>query len=85
MRIPRYDRKGDIDIRRVRRLLGHYVRYWRKVGEQHSWPDSPIHRAARSPAALVRKFRNDQSKTQRQRNWAARINGQASAHKVPGF
>lgn len=73
MRIPRFDGKGDIDIRLVRRLLGHYVRHWRKKGAAHGWPDAPINGAARAPAALVRKFRRDQRKTDRQRNWAGRV------------
>lgn len=72
MRIPRYDNKGTIDIRRVRKLLGHYVRHWRRAGMQHGWPDTPIDKAARPPAALVRKFRKDQKRTQRQHNWQQR-------------
>lgn len=81
MRIPRYDGRGDIDIRRVRRLLGHYVRYWRKAGARAGWPDSPIGKAARSPAALARKFRNDQRRTRRQHNWGRRISIAMSASK----
>lgn len=72
MRIPRYDGKGDIDIRRVRRLLGWYVRNWRKRGAAAGWPDHPLEGAARSPAALVRKFRRDRKLTERQHNWLAR-------------
>lgn len=73
MRIPRYDGKGDIDVRLVRRLLGHYVRYHRRKGRAHGWPNQPIDGAARPPAALVRKFRNDQRMTHRQHNWVHRI------------
>lgn len=72
MRVPRYDNQGTIDIRRVRRLLGRYVLYWRRLGKQHGWPDTPINTAARPPAALVRKFRKNQRQTERQHNWLAR-------------
>ena len=73
MRIPRFDGSGDIDIRRVRRLLGRYVLYWRRKGAEHGWPSTPINNAARNPAALIRKFRKDQRLTQRQNNWKHRV------------
>lgn len=73
MKVIRGDRKGMIDIRRVRRLLLRYVEYWRKQGRAHGWPDKPIGTAARSPARLVRKFRNDIHDTRRQRNWSKKI------------
>lgn len=73
MRIPRYDGKGDIDIRLVRRLLGHYVRYHRRKGAAHGWPGHPVDGAARSPAALVRRFRCLQRRTHRQRKWVNHI------------
>ena len=73
MKIQRYDRRGVIDIRRVRRLLSKYVRYWRKRGKAANWPATPLDGAARPPAALVRKFRKDQRRTQRQRNWERHV------------